>query len=179
MMFKLKSKKKTDAKAMIDPESMHESSSTAEEFKSSESTCCDAADGTTPETETPCNGVYPQYQDLVGNTPLLDLSHMVKNTHGVEVRLFAKAEFMNPGFSIKDRIVVNILNKAEASGALCPGGMVVAASSGNTGAATAMFCAMRGYGCVITTGAKCSIEKQQAIKVGHSVLNLCGRSAPT
>jgi hypothetical protein len=88
-------------------------------------------DTANPETETPpCNRMYQRYQDLVGNTPLLDLSHMVKNEHGVEVRLFAKAEFMNPGFSIKDRIMRNILNKAEASGALVPGATVVAASSG-------------------------------------------------
>lgn len=150
-------------------------STNGETESESKSTCSasintQTADTASPETETPCNGMYPQYQDLVGNTPLLDLSHMVKNSHGVEVRLFAKAEFMNPGFSIKDRIVLNIMNSAEACGALKPGGTVVAASSGNTGAATAMFCAMRGYGCVITTGSKCSVEKQSAIKAYGALL---------
>jgi cysteine synthase len=105
-----------------------------------------------------------RYGDLVGDTPLVDLSHLVRNRAGRQVQVYAKCEFFNPGFSIKDRIVQNILNKAESSGALQPGMTVVAASSGNTGAATAMMCAMRGYKCIITTSPKCSKEKQDAIK---------------
>lgn len=71
---------------------------------------------------------------------------------------------MNPGYSIKDRIMQHIFQKAETSGALRKGMTVVAASSGNTGAATAMLCAMRGYNCIITTNKKCSAEKMDSIK---------------
>jgi cysteine synthase len=103
-----------------------------------------------------------RYGDLIGNTPLLDLTHLASpQVDGV--RVLAKAEFMNPGFSIKDRIASHILSEAEKEGVLKPGGTVVAASSGNTGAATAMICAMRGYKAVIITSAKCSQEKRDAI----------------
>lgn len=103
--------------------------------------------------------------ELIGGTPMIDLSHLVKNTYGTSnVRLFAKIEFFNPGFSIKDRIIRNIFNKAEREGLLKPGMTVVAASSGNTGAATAMFAAARNYRCVITTSPKCSQEKMDSIK---------------
>eukprot|EP00656_Telonema_subtile_P024224 TRINITY_DN261_c0_g1_i7.p2 TRINITY_DN261_c0_g1~~TRINITY_DN261_c0_g1_i7.p2 ORF type:complete len:310 (+),score=78.97 TRINITY_DN261_c0_g1_i7:411-1340(+) len=71
---------------------------------------------------------------------------------------------MNPGLSIKDRIIKNILDQAEESGRLRPGMTVIAASSGNTGAAVAMMCAMRGYKAVVTTNKKCSAEKMNAIK---------------
>ena len=86
------------------------------------------------------------------------------------VRILAKCEFLNPGFSMKDRIVKNILDKAERSGALRPGGTVVAASSGNTGAAVAMMCAMRGYKAVITTTTKCSKEKMDTIRAYGATL---------
>jgi cysteine synthase len=110
---------------------------------------------------------YKRYEDLIGSTPIIDLSHLIDQsqchiTDGVKV--LAKCEFFNPGFSLKDRIARNILDRAEAAGMLKPGMCVVAASSGNTGAATAMLCAMRGYSCIITTCPKCSKEKQDAIK---------------
>jgi len=115
-----------------------------------------------------CQNPHPDihsylYRDLVGDTPLVDLSHLVENSNA-NVRVLAKCEFFNPGFSIKDRIVQNILNNAERDGRLRKGMTVVAASSGNTGASTAMMCAMRGYKCIITTSPKCSEEKMCAIR---------------
>ena len=80
------------------------------------------------------------------------------------MKVLGKCEFFNPGFSMKDRIVKNIFDKAEEAGLLRPGGTVVAASSGNTGAAVAMLAAMRGYRAVITTSPKCSDEKIATIK---------------
>lgn len=74
------------------------------------------------------------------------------------------------GFSHKDRIIRNILTKAEASGRLQPGCTVVGASSGNTGASCAMFCSMRGYDCVIITSPKCSKEKMDAIRAYGATL---------
>jgi len=106
---------------------------------------------------------YAKYADLIGNTPLIDLSEVVPNCPP-DVTLLGKCEFLNPGFSVKDRIVRHIFNKAEAAGKLRPGATVVAASSGNTGASTAMLCAMRGYKCVITTDPKCSKEKCDSIR---------------
>jgi len=104
-----------------------------------------------------------RYQDLIGETPLVDITSLASpKVPGVKV--LGKCEFLNPGFSMKDRIVKNILDKAEEAGLLLPGGTVVAASSGNTGAAVAMMAAMRGYKAVITTSPKCSEEKIASIK---------------
>lgn len=98
-----------------------------------------------------------------GQTPLVDITSLA-NPKVPGVRVLAKCEFLNPGFSMKDRIIKNIFDKAEKSGTLRPGGTVVAASSGNTGAAVAMLAAMRGYSAVITTSPKCSQEKMDSIK---------------
>lgn len=110
----------------------------------------------------------PQFQKLaecIGSTPLLDLSELLSpEAQARGIKVVAKAEFMNPGYSIKDRIMQHIFNNAEATGKLRKGMTVVAASSGNTGAATAMLCAMRGYQCIITTNKKCSQEKMDSIK---------------
>jgi len=105
----------------------------------------------------------PRYGDLIGSTPLVDLTFLA-NPKVEGVRVLGKCEFFNPGFSMKDRIVKNIFDKAEQNGLLSPGGTVVAASSGNTGAAVAMMAAMRGYKAVITTSPKCSEEKASSIK---------------
>jgi cystathionine beta-synthase len=90
-----------------------------------------------------------------------------KNEHGVQVKVLGKAEFMNPGLSHKDRIITNIIDKAEKAGKIAPnmGNTLLAASSGNTGASLAMVGAMRGYKVVVITNAKCSTEKQDAIKM--------------
>ena len=109
-----------------------------------------------------------QYVDLIGNTPLIDLSCMVPNNKNV--KLFAKVEYFNPGYSIKDRIVRNIINNAIDCGQLVPGMTVVAASSGNTGASTAMLCAMLGYKCIVTTSPACSPEKMDTIRAYGATL---------
>jgi cysteine synthase len=106
---------------------------------------------------------YKRFSDLIGNTPLIDLTALAApKVDGVKV--LAKAEFMNPGLSIKDRIIRNIIDQAEASGRLKPGMTIIAASSGNTGAALAMISAMRGYKAIVTTNRKCSAEKMNAIR---------------
>jgi len=119
---------------------------------------------------TPPKGIKAvRFQELVGNTPLVDLTALA-DPKVPGVKIYAKCEFMNPGYSIKDRIARNILDCAERDGALRPGMTVVAASSGNTGASTAMLCAMRGYDCIITTSKKCSEEKMNSIKAYGAVL---------
>ncbi|GBG34329.1 Cysteine synthase [Hondaea fermentalgiana] len=118
-----------------------------------------------PETETPDVRLPTEtYGDFMGETPLVELTQLVRSFKNPNVRVFAKVEYFNPSLSIKDRIVMNIFNEAEADGRLKPGMTVVAASSGNTGASCAMVCAMRGYPCIITTSPKCSAEKMNAIR---------------
>lgn len=114
----------------------------------------------------------PRYENLIGKTPMIDITSLVKNPKSPGIKVYAKCEFMNPGFSMKDRIIRNIFDKAEECGNLKKGGTVVAASSGNTGAAVAMLAAMRGYKAVITTSPKCSQEKIDTIKAYGAELYL-------
>ena len=80
--------------------------------------------------------------EAIGNTPLVELARI---TRGVEGRIFAKLEFLNPGYSKKDRIALQMIEDAEASGTLCPGDTVVELTSGNTGTGLAIVCAVKGY----------------------------------
>ncbi|MDI3288291.1 cysteine synthase A [Polyangium sp. 15x6] len=100
--------------------------------------------------------------DLVGDTPLFEIQ-------GVDVdtprgRVFAKAEQQNPGGSVKDRICLAMIEAAEASGALGPGGVVVEPTSGNTGIGLALVCAAKGYRCVLTMPASMSLERRQLLE---------------
>ena len=90
------------------------------------------------------------------------------------VVILGKAEFLNPGLSMKDRIVKHIFDNAEKSGQLRPNMTVVAASSGNTGASVAMLSAIRGYKAVIVTNSKCSKEKCDAIRAYGADLMVVG-----
>ncbi len=96
--------------------------------------------------------------DLIGNTPLLDLSL----EHGGEPwRLFAKAEFLNPSGSVKDRIAKYIIERAEERGELRPGSLIAEATSGNTGIGLAMVAAVKGYPLVIAMPEHMSLERQK------------------
>jgi len=97
----------------------------------------------------------------IGNTPLVKLQKINPNSN---VDIYVKLEFFNPSGSIKDRIVQYILDDAEKSGALRPGGVIVENTSGNTGAAVAMNAAIRGYKSILTMPDKVSKEKQDALK---------------
>ena len=112
----------------------------------------------------------PKYHQLVGNTPLIDLSHLILSPNCEGVQLLAKVEFFNPSFSIKDRIARNIIEKAEMDGTLRKGMTIVAASSGNTGAAVAMLASCKGYRCIVTTSPKCSKEKMDVIRAYGATL---------
>lgn len=101
------------------------------------------------------------YMNLTGNTPIVDLSKLI---HPNNVQLLAKCEFMNPGFSMKDRIACHILDCAEQAGELKKGDTVVCSSSGNTGCSIAMQGNIRGYHIIIVTSEKCSREKQNHIR---------------
>jgi len=116
-----------------------------------------------PESLSTKSTKYATPMDLIGNTPLVDITAVCKPKNPNTVVL-GKVEFFNPGYSMKDRIAANIFDKAEAEGKLKPGMTVVAASSGNTGCSVAMMCAIRGYEAIIITNKKCSEEKKAAIR---------------
>jgi len=104
---------------------------------------------------------YDSILDTIGWTPLIRLNSV---TRGIRTPVFAKAEFFNPGGSIKDRIAVPIIEKAEREGALRPGGTIVEGTSGNTGVALAIAAALRGYKCIFTMPDKMSQEKVRLLK---------------
>ncbi|NBT48473.1 MAG: pyridoxal-phosphate dependent enzyme, partial [Actinobacteria bacterium] len=84
---------------------------------------------------------YNSVVELIGNTPLVKLN---KVTEGIACTVLAKVEYFNPGGSIKDRIAENLINAAEASGQLKPGGTIVEPTSGNTGVGLALVAQARG-----------------------------------
>jgi cysteine synthase A len=100
--------------------------------------------------------------DLIGNTPLVRLNRASDET-GCEI--LGKAEFLNPGQSVKDRAALSIIRNAEASGTLKPGGTVVEGTAGNTGIGLALVCAALGYKCKIVIPRSQSQEKKDAIQI--------------
>ncbi len=105
--------------------------------------------------------IYGNVTYLVGNTPLVRLNSV---TEGVNATVLAKLEFYNPANSVKDRIGVSIIDAAEKSGALKPGGTIVEGTSGNTGIALAMVGAARGYKVIITMPDTMSRERRAVIR---------------
>jgi cystathionine beta-synthase len=105
--------------------------------------------------------VYDNVLDAVGDTPLVRLNAV---TAGLQSTLWAKVEYLNPGGSVKDRIALRIIEDAEKSGALKPGGTIVEATSGNTGAGLAMAAAIKGYKCIFVLPDKQSEEKRASLR---------------
>jgi cystathionine beta-synthase len=118
---------------------------------------------------------YPSLLDFIGHTPLVKLQHL--NPYPLATILL-KLEFFNPGGSIKDRMVRHIINHAEHNGLLKPGGTIIENTSGNTGAASAMIAAIRGYKAILTMPDKVSKEKQNALKAFGATIIVCPTSAP-
>lgn len=105
--------------------------------------------------------IYDDVTQLIGNTPLVRLNRL---TEGVGATVVAKLEYYNPANSVKDRIGVSIIDAAEASGALKPGGTIVEATSGNTGIALAFVGAARGYDVVLTMPESMSKERRALLR---------------
>ena len=99
--------------------------------------------------------------ELIGNTPLIKLNSV---TEGIKATVLAKVEYFNPGGSIKDRIAEKLIDAAEASGQLRPGGTIVEPTSGNTGIGLALTAAVRGYDMIITLPEKMSTEKTDVLQ---------------
>ena len=98
---------------------------------------------------------------LIGNTPLVRLNRLARN---VKAQIFAKMENLNPGYSVKDRIGVAMIEAAEREGILKPGGTVIEATSGNTGIGLAIAAAVKGYKCIFVMTDKASVEKSRYLK---------------
>ncbi len=104
---------------------------------------------------------YRSVLDTIGWTPLIRLTHV---TRGITTPVYGKAEFFNPGGSLKDRIGLPIIEQAEREGRLKPGGTIVEGTSGNTGVGLAIAAALRGYRCIFTMPDKMSQEKVRLLK---------------
>ena len=98
---------------------------------------------------------------LIGNTPLVKLNRLSRN---VKAQIYAKMENLNPGYSVKDRIGVAMIEAAEREGILKPGGTVIEATSGNTGIGLAIAAAVKGYKCIFVMTDKASVEKSRYLK---------------
>ena len=98
---------------------------------------------------------------LIGNTPLVRLNRLAR---GVKAKVFAKMENLNPGYSVKDRIGIAMIEAAEREGLLKPGGTVVEATSGNTGIGLALAASVKGYKCIFVMTDKASVEKSRYLK---------------
>jgi len=104
---------------------------------------------------------YDNILGLVGRTPLVKLNRMAR---GIQATVLAKMENLNPGYSVKDRIGVAMIEAAEAEGILKPGGTIVEATSGNTGIGLALAAAVKGYKCIFVMTDKSSVEKSRYLK---------------
>jgi len=113
--------------------------------------------------------------DTVGNTPLVKLRRM---TEGISATVLAKIEFLNPTGSVKDRMAVYILKEALKKGELKPGGTIIEATSGNTGAAVAMFAAANGFRSIFTIPDKMSSEKIDTLKAFGAEVHICPTAVP-
>ena len=118
--------------------------------------------------------IYDDVTKLVGNTPLVRLNRV---TDGAQATVAAKLEFYNPANSVKDRIGVAIVDAAEESGDLKPGGTIVEATSGNTGIALAMVGAARGYNVVLTMPESMSKERRALLRAFGAELQLVSKEA--
>jgi len=99
--------------------------------------------------------------DTIGHTPLIKLNNLAK---GIKSGLYVKAEFMNPGGSVKDRIGLKIIEAAEREGKLKPGGTIIEATAGNTGVGLALAAAVKGYRCIFVMPDKMSQDKVNLLK---------------
>ena len=113
--------------------------------------------------------------EIIGNTPLVQLNSVVAPGSG---RVVAKVEYLNPGLSSKDRIAVKMIDAAEASGELKPGGTIVEPTSGNTGVGLALVAQRRGYRCVFVCPDKVSEDKQNVLRAYGAEVVVCPTAVP-
>ena len=119
---------------------------------------------------------YDDILGLIGNTPLVRINHLTKQ-HNIKAQVFAKMESLNPGYSVKDRIGISMIDWAEREGVLKKGGTIIEATSGNTGIGLALVAAVRGYRCIFILTEKASVEKVRYLKGLGADIVICPAAA--
>ena len=109
------------------------------------------------------SNIYTSADQLVGKTPLLELTHIEKKL-GLNAKIYAKLEYFNPAGSVKDRIAKSMIDDAEASGKLKPGSVIIEPTSGNTGIGLSAIAAAKGYRIIIVMPETMSVERRQLMK---------------
>ena len=109
------------------------------------------------------SNIYTSADQLIGKTPLLELTHLEKE-YGLKAKLLAKLEYFNPAGSVKDRIAKAMIDDAEAKGLLKPDSVIIEPTSGNTGIGLASVAAARGYRVIIVMPETMSVERRQLMK---------------
>ena len=107
--------------------------------------------------------IYTSADQLIGKTPLLELTHL-ENALGLKAKLLAKLEYFNPAGSVKDRIAKAMIDDAEAKGALKPGAVIIEPTSGYTGIGLAAVAASKGYRIILTMPETMSVLRRQLMK---------------
>ena len=107
--------------------------------------------------------IYTSADQLIGHTPLLELTH-IENAENLKAKILAKLEYFNPAGSVKDRIARAMIDDAEATGKLKPGSVIIEPTSGNTGIGLASVAAARGYRIIIVMPETMSVERRQLMK---------------
>ena len=107
--------------------------------------------------------IYTSADQLIGRTPLLELTH-IEAAEGLDAKILAKLEYFNPAGSVKDRIAKAMIDDAEATGKLKPGSVIIEPTSGNTGIGVASVAAARGYRIIIVMPETMSVERRQLMK---------------
>jgi cystathionine beta-synthase len=113
---------------------------------------------------------YDNVVEIIGNTPLVRLNSV---TEGIAATVLAKAEYFNPGGSVKDRIALRMVEDAEKAGLLQSGGTIVEPTSGNTGVGLALVAQLRGYRCVFVCPDKVSEDKQNVLRAYGAEVVVC------
>lgn len=109
------------------------------------------------------SNIYTSADQLIGKTPLLELTHIEK-AYGLKAKILAKLEYFNPAGSVKDRVAKEMLDEAERSGKLNPNSVIIEPTSGNTGIGLAAVAAARGYRIIIVMPETMSVERRQLMK---------------
>lgn len=119
---------------------------------------------------------YDDILGLIGKTPLVRINNITKQ-HKIKAQVFAKMESLNPGYSVKDRIGISMIDWAEREGVLKKGGTIIEATSGNTGIGLALVAAVRGYKCIFVLTEKASTEKVRYLKGLGADIVVCPAAA--
>ncbi|MBQ8741634.1 MAG: cysteine synthase A [Clostridia bacterium] len=109
------------------------------------------------------SNIYKSADQLIGRTPLLELTH-IEEKYGLKAKILAKLEYFNPAGSVKDRIAKAMIDDAEAAGKLKPDSVIIEPTSGNTGIGLASVAAARGYRIILTMPETMSVERRQLLK---------------